>query len=81
MREVYEQQAQLQAHLAMGGVHMGMPMGGMGVPVSVAQLNVVFLSLSNLSVEPGKIWRHPDVEGVAVYLECLDSNKSMHRPF
>jgi hypothetical protein len=37
MREAYEQQAQLQAHLAMGGVHMGMPMGGMGVPVGVAQ--------------------------------------------
>ncbi|KAJ7300601.1 hypothetical protein DFH08DRAFT_129674 [Mycena albidolilacea] len=32
MREVYEQQAQL----AMGGVHMGMPMGGMGVPENLA---------------------------------------------
>jgi hypothetical protein len=52
----------------------------MGVPVGVAQLNVVFLSLSDLSVEPGKNWPLKDVEGVTVYLECLDSNKSMHRP-
>ncbi|KAJ7924568.1 hypothetical protein B0H13DRAFT_1977541 [Mycena leptocephala] len=44
-------------------------------------LNDVFLSMPDRLVQVELLERLRGLDGVTVYLECLDGNKAMHRPF